>query len=136
MIAHSMGGMVAIRAALNHPELFRGMVLVGPLVIPGPTVLGYLDFRVTPYRALPVRFFLTLLDIWNPQMVLGQVNYDLITREEPIKKIIAEDSLRWQGGTKVFVKILKYRCILLAESDYNCHVLTINLKDEIVLSFS
>ena len=92
---------MAIRAALSHPEFFRGMVLVGPLVIPGPTVLGSLDFRVTPFRALPVRFLLTLLDIWNPQMVLGQVDYDLVTREEPIKKIIAEDSLRWQGGTKV-----------------------------------
>ena len=100
MIAHSMGGMVAIRAAISYPRFFRGMVLVGPLVIPGPPVLGVLDFRVTPFRAVAVRLFLTILDIWNPHLVLGYVDYDLVTREEPIKKLLAVDKLRWQGGTK------------------------------------
>ena len=92
---------MAIRAAISHPRFFRGMVLVGPLVIPGPTVFGVLDFRVTPFRAIPVRLFLTMLDIWNPQLVLGCVDYDLVTREESVKKLMAGDLLRWQGGTKV-----------------------------------
>ena len=81
--------------------MFRGMALVGPLVIPGPTVLGVLDFRVTPFRAIPARLLLTMLDIWSPELVLGFVDYDLVTREEGIKKLMAEDQLRWQGGLKV-----------------------------------
>ena len=97
-----MGGMVAIRAAITHPVIFRGMVLVGPLVIPGPTVIGVLDFRVTPLRAIPAHFLMTLLDIWNPELVLGYVDYDLVTREEGMKKMMAEDKLRWQGGVKVY----------------------------------
>ena len=96
-----MGGMVAIRAAITHPSVFRGMVLVGPLVIPGPTLFGVLDFRVTPLRAMTARLVLTLLDIWNPELVLGFVDYDLITREQAVKKLMADDLLRWQGGIKV-----------------------------------
>ena len=96
-----MGGMVAIRAAINHPSVFRGMVLVGPLVIPGPTVFGVLDFRVTRFRAVWARLFMSILDVWNPQLILGYLNYDLVTREESIKKLMAKDPLRWQGGTKV-----------------------------------
>jgi len=111
LIAHSMGGMVAIRAALTHPILFRGMVLVGPLVIPGPTVMGILDFRVTPLRAIPAHFLTKLLDICNPELVLGYVDYDLITREEGIKSIMAQDKLRWQGGIKVHLLLAFISCL-------------------------
>ena len=111
MVAHSMGGMVAIRAAISHPRFFRGMVLVGPLVIPGQTVFGVLDFRVTPFRAVAARLVLRLLDTWNPQLVLGYVDYDLVTREEPIKRLLAEDELRWQGGTKVHLLIAFVNCL-------------------------
>jgi len=111
LVAHSMGGMIAIRAAITHPIIFRGMVLVGPLVIPGATVMGVLDFRVTPLRAIPARFLLTLLDIWNPELVLGFVDYNLVTREEGIKKLMAQDKLRWQGGTKVHLLLAFLTCL-------------------------
>ena len=33
-----MGGMIALRAVLRHPGYFSGMILNGPLIIPGPQV--------------------------------------------------------------------------------------------------
>ena len=101
IVAHSMGGMIAIRTVILHPNVFRGMVLVGPLVIPGTTILGAIDFRVTPFRAIGARLVLKLFDMWNPELVLGFVDYDLVTREDEIKQLMAKDSLRWQGGLKV-----------------------------------
>ena len=101
IVAHSMGGMIAIRAAIIHHNVFRGMVLIGPLVIPGSTFLGAIDFRVTPFRAIGARLVLKLFDMWNPELVLGFVDYDLVTREDEIKQLMAQDSLRWQGGLKV-----------------------------------
>ena len=62
IVAHSMGGMIAIRAAILHPNVFRGMVLVGPLVIPGTTVFGAVDFRVTPFQAIGARLVLKLFE--------------------------------------------------------------------------
>ena len=38
IIGHSMGGMIALRSVLRHPGYFSGMILNGPLVIPGPQV--------------------------------------------------------------------------------------------------
>ena len=39
IIGHSMGGMIALRAVLRHPGFFTGMILNGPLIVPGPQVL-------------------------------------------------------------------------------------------------
>ncbi len=51
LVGHSMGGMVAIEAALVAPKgFFQGLVLQGALVIPGFTLFRYIDFRVTPFR--------------------------------------------------------------------------------------
>ena len=33
-----MGGMIALRAVLRHPGFFTGLVLNGPLIVPGPQV--------------------------------------------------------------------------------------------------
>ena len=41
LIGHSMGGMIAVRAVLRHPGYFSGMILNGPLIIPGPQVVIY-----------------------------------------------------------------------------------------------
>ena len=49
LLAHSMGGMVAIKACLDFPHMFAGMVLISPLVIPGKSI-GWLDGRITPMR--------------------------------------------------------------------------------------
>ena len=45
-VAHSMGGMIMIRLALDHPELFTAMVLDGPLIYFGSSpVLKYLPMK-------------------------------------------------------------------------------------------
>ena len=46
-----MGGMIALRAVLRHPGFFSGMILNGPLIVPGPQI-GPIDFRSTPIRTL------------------------------------------------------------------------------------
>ena len=38
LVGHSMGGMIAVRTVLRHPQFFQGMVLNGPLIVPGPQV--------------------------------------------------------------------------------------------------
>ena len=45
-----MGGMIALRAVLRHPGFFTGLVLNGPLIVPGPQVTGCLD--LTAHRCL------------------------------------------------------------------------------------
>ncbi len=81
LIGHSMGGMVALRAAIQHPDLFRGVVLQGPLIIPGPSLLG-IDFRISRFKSLLARFFLSFLDFFNPELVLGSQHMNLITRDK------------------------------------------------------
>ena len=39
IIGHSMGGMLSIRLVQDHPDLFKAMVLVGPLIYPGPSAI-------------------------------------------------------------------------------------------------
>ena len=38
IIGHSMGGMITLRAVLRFPSFFNGMILNGPLIVPGPQV--------------------------------------------------------------------------------------------------
>jgi len=40
LVGHSMGGMIAIRTVILHPEFFKGMILNGPLIIPGTQVIN------------------------------------------------------------------------------------------------
>ena len=105
MVAHSMGGMVALRAALCYPKMFQGMVLQGPLIIPGAQ-FGPIDFRVTSLRAFPVRLVLGSLNLFRPEMILGGVNMDLISRDEEVKRALASDGLRWSSGCKVLVHVM------------------------------
>ena len=101
IFGHSMGGMIAIRASIRFPDMFSGMVLVGPLVIPfGP--LGPLDARLTPTRAYIVSWLLWLLDrLVSPELVIGDVKYEDISKDEDIIHLLKNDPLRWHSGTKV-----------------------------------
>ncbi len=63
LLSHSMGGMVAISAVLLEPQLFQGLVLQGPLVIPGFTLFNMVDFRVTPLRY--VHWARAAKDMWG-----------------------------------------------------------------------
>eukprot|EP00096_Caligus_rogercresseyi_P009054 TRINITY_DN3005_c0_g1_i2.p1 TRINITY_DN3005_c0_g1~~TRINITY_DN3005_c0_g1_i2.p1 ORF type:complete len:286 (+),score=78.09 TRINITY_DN3005_c0_g1_i2:110-967(+) len=100
ILGHSMGGMIALRACLLYPEYFKGMVLVGPLIIPGSSI-GSLDCRVTSNRAPFVRSFLKVLDAINPEIVLGIIKLPKVSREKELQEFMARDELKWQRGAKV-----------------------------------
>eukprot|EP00095_Tigriopus_kingsejongensis_P009490 maker-scaffold661_size154698-snap-gene-0.18 protein:Tk09490 transcript:maker-scaffold661_size154698-snap-gene-0.18-mRNA-1 annotation:"monoglyceride lipase" len=100
LLGHSMGGMVVLRAGLLYPGFFKGIVFQGPLIIPGPQ-LGPLDLRTSYLRLIPVNMVLKFLDWIDPEMVLGGVKMNLITRDEHMKTMLKEDGLRWEGGCKV-----------------------------------
>jgi len=101
IFGHSMGGMIAIRATIRFPNTFKGMVLVGPLVIPlGP--VGPLDARLTPFRGWAVSWLLWMVDcLVSPELVLGYVRYEDISRDKDIIQLLKNDPLRWHSGTKV-----------------------------------
>ncbi|TRY64199.1 hypothetical protein TCAL_15175 [Tigriopus californicus] len=100
LLGHSMGGMVVLRAGLLYPGFFRGIVFQGPLIIPGPQ-LGPIDFRLSWWKTIPVGVVLRLMDWVDPEMILGGVAMNLITRDEDMKKMLKDDGLRWEGGCKV-----------------------------------
>ena len=100
IIGHSMGGMIVLRTALNHPDLFSGIIFQGPLIIPGPQ-LGPFDARVNSFRAPPVKAFLSVIDWFGPEIILGKVFLHMVTRDEQMAKMLQEDKLRWRRGCKV-----------------------------------
>lgn len=100
IVGHSMGGMIVLRTALNHPDLFAGIIFQGPLIIPGPQ-LGPFDARVNSFRAAPVKAVLSAFDWFNPEMILGKVGLHMVTRDEEMAKMLKEDELRWRWGCKV-----------------------------------
>lgn len=79
LLGHSMGGMVALRAVLRHPAFFSGMILNGPLIVPGPQV-GPIDFRSTPFRTFISKTVLQFLSWFIPNVSLGRPNLNVITR--------------------------------------------------------
>ena len=94
LIGHSMGGMIALRSVLRHPGFFSGMILNGPLIVPGPQVntnklsavsviycqIGPIDFRSTPFRTFVSKAVLQLLSWVIPHMPIGRPNMNIITR--------------------------------------------------------
>ena len=94
LIGHSMGGMIALRSVLRHPGFFSGMILNGPLIVPGPQVnsnkfsavpviycqIGPIDFRSTPFRTFVSKAVLQLLSWVIPHVPIGRPNMNIITR--------------------------------------------------------
>ena len=89
-----MGGMIALRAVLRHPGFFTGLVLNGPLIVPGPQVTGCLDlntshlfsqigpidFRSSPMRTFISKTVLQFLSWFIPNVPLGRPNLNIVTR--------------------------------------------------------
>ena len=92
-----MGGMIALRAVLRHPGFFTGLVLNGPLIVPGPQVTGCLDLTAAPltfhlsqigpidFRSSPMRTFISktvlqFLSWFIPNVPLGRPNLNIVTR--------------------------------------------------------
>ena len=88
--------MIALRAVLRHPGFFTGMVLNGPLIVPGPQVrphtstspitshlfsqIGPIDFRSSPMRTFISKTVLQFLSWFIPNVPLGRPNLNIVTR--------------------------------------------------------
>ena len=61
IIGHSMGGLITVHAAMAEPDLFKCIVLMGPLITMDPTL-------VTPFKKVLAGVFSGLL----PSFAIGQ----------------------------------------------------------------
>lgn len=100
MVAHSMGGMIAIRMMLRYPDILQGVVLVGPAIIPGPQ-LGPFDLRQSFLCSLPFKFIFGVLDWIDSEMPLGVFHPEMITRDKEAQEELKQDVLRYNFGPKV-----------------------------------
>ena len=105
-----MGGMVAVRAVLRHPDFFSGMILNGPLIVPGPQI-GPIDFRATPFRTFISKAVLQLLSWFIPNVSLGKPNLNVITRDKEAQLMLVQNPLRWTGGCKVMLLLAFVYCL-------------------------
>jgi acylglycerol lipase len=105
-VAHSMGGMVATRVAIDHPTLFKAIVLVGPLIYPGPHV-----WRHLPYKSFFGALNWVAQTIWKGVevvenyfdffMTVGVTNVDRITTDIFVRRELRQDTLRHFGGANL-----------------------------------
>ena len=115
-VAHSMGGMIMIRVALDHPELFTAMVLDGPLIYFGSSrLLRYLPMNlIMPKFNQALEFILdrllrplgeTFFLKYHPDLLakfkyaeIGSTCVENITNDREVQKLLKEDDLRHFGG--------------------------------------
>jgi len=110
IVGHSMGGMIAVRSVLRHPDFFKGMVLNGPLIVPGPQV-GPIDLRSTPIRTFVSKIVLQMLSWIIPNVPIGRPNLSVITRDKTAQAMLERDNLRWTGGCKVMLLLAFVLCL-------------------------
>ncbi|XP_059799921.1 monoglyceride lipase isoform X2 [Hypanus sabinus] len=90
LLAHSMGGLIAIYAMHNRPEDIAGAIFISPLV------------TLNPESARPWKVFCTkLLCHLMPNMTLGVMNPQWLSRDEKEVQNFYEDPLCYHGGMKV-----------------------------------
>ncbi|XP_062522709.1 monoglyceride lipase-like [Corticium candelabrum] len=89
LFGHSMGGGVAILAALDSPGLFSGVLLSAPIVIINPEQAT--SFKICLVRATALLF---------PQLHVGSLNFDHLSRDPEQVKAYINDPLVYTRGMK------------------------------------
>lgn len=87
IIGHSMGGLITVLAAMTEPDLFKSIVLMGPLIKMDPNI-------ATPLKKTLASVFSGIL----PSFSLGALDASAITRDEDVVKRVEKDPLGWHGG--------------------------------------
>lgn len=87
MIAHSMGGLIALRTVIARPHYFKGVLLMGPLIKPPPN-------EATPTKI----FFAKLVAKILPFLTVSKLSLDHVTRDQEMKTRMEKDPLRYHGG--------------------------------------
>ncbi|XP_053233959.1 monoglyceride lipase isoform X2 [Podarcis raffonei] len=90
LLGHSMGGAISILTACERPNDFSGMVLISPLVVASPDV------------ATPIKVFAAkILNIVLPNLSLGSIDPNVISRNKKEVDSYTTDPLVYHGGMKV-----------------------------------
>ena len=88
-VGHSMGGMIALAAAIRDAELLNGVVLAGPSI--------HLD----PALATPFRMWLARTVSWiAPHLPVARLDHKSETRDAQVLERRKEDALIHRGGVK------------------------------------
>ena len=85
-----MGGLISVYVGMAEPNLFKSMIVVGPLIKPDPNV-------ATPIKKMATKVFGRIL----PYIFIGELDESGITRDEAVVKRIMEDPLNWHGGINI-----------------------------------
>ncbi|XP_076040106.1 monoglyceride lipase-like [Oratosquilla oratoria] len=106
MVGHSMGGMIAIRVAMTRPEMFDGVVLMGPAISPNPR------------EATPARIFLArLVAKICPHMPVAKIRLQNVTRDEDMLSRLRKDPLRYNGGCMARWAVASLECLGYIEAN-------------------
>lgn len=103
-VAHSMGGMLSLRLALDNPNLFSGIILVGPLIHFGssdllssfptssifPSVNGAFQWIMKGYLSSKLN-----------TIQIGTTQIDNVTSDVYMQRLLKRDGLRHFGGAYV-----------------------------------
>lgn len=82
-----MGGLITLYSVLAEPNLFKAVILNGPLVKLAPEI-------ATPLKKILARIAKGIL----PSFALGNLDASAITRVEEVVKRVENDPLNWHGG--------------------------------------
>ncbi|ESN91723.1 hypothetical protein HELRODRAFT_96384 [Helobdella robusta] len=98
MFGHSMGGLITILTTLRAPDLFSGIILSGPGIVPNKEA-------ATPFKIFLAKVTATLL----PHYEIATISSEVICRNKNVVKNYEEDPLVWHGGIKA-----KWCCCIMA----------------------
>eukprot|EP00095_Tigriopus_kingsejongensis_P004390 maker-scaffold93_size381549-snap-gene-0.13 protein:Tk04390 transcript:maker-scaffold93_size381549-snap-gene-0.13-mRNA-1 annotation:"monoglyceride lipase" len=90
LYGHSMGGNVALRTVLQNPNIFKGMILEGPLI-------KISDDLVT----LPKLMLAKLVQLVLPELQTEKLPIEEVTTDLDSQHAMSNDPLRYDGGMKV-----------------------------------
>lgn len=86
---HSMGGAISILSALQKPQYFKGVILIGPCIIANPE-------QATPFKIAMAK----MLRWIAPQFPIGRLDLSLVCRCPKQVKLMEQDPLRFHGFGK------------------------------------
>lgn len=90
ILGHSMGGFVAANAILKRTNLFDLAIMTAPFVEANPEM-------ATPFKVFVAKWLCTVL----PNMTIGGVPEDQLTRDKIWEEKIRNDPLMWHSGVKL-----------------------------------
>jgi len=90
LLGHSMGGLVSILTALEKPDLWTGVVLSGPLLVPDPDL-------ATPSKVAIANFLSSKL----PKLALDPISANDVCSDPAVVSAYANDPLVYHGGVRV-----------------------------------